>query len=361
MKLTLASTAFQIFAAVGVLLLAGCGSIGPDQVRVNRTAYNEAVTETQEEELLLNLVRTRYLRSPSFLQVSSISSSATLGVDAGGTVGLGSGFAGNFGRANLVYLDEPTIIYQPVTGKELVRQLLTPLNLRSLSLLVNGGFSASKVFRVFIEQINGVPNARAATSVAPKAAPEFAGFSEVARLFDNLSARGQLLSGAGAGGLGDFRLFITPEGKQSEEGRALMGLLRLDPAAASYRAQRSEAPGGGDLLAVYTRSVAAAIQYLSKGVEAPAAHSGEIVEPKTGDGQPYDWSLLLGDVFQVKSSASEPSSAAIKVFYRDHWFFIDAHDIETKATFAMLSTVLRLQAGGDVAAEPVLTLSATGN
>ena len=70
-------------------------SIGPHTVRVERTAYNEAVTETQEEELLLNLIRTRYLRSLAFLQVASISSAIGVSASAGAEINVENSIPGS--------------------------------------------------------------------------------------------------------------------------------------------------------------------------------------------------------------------------------------------------------------------------
>src|SRR5262249_44750555 len=52
-------------------LLAGC-SIGPKALEHNRLPYNEAVKTSTEEQLLLNIVRLRYIDTPSSLAVSSI-------------------------------------------------------------------------------------------------------------------------------------------------------------------------------------------------------------------------------------------------------------------------------------------------
>ena len=56
------------------LLVAGC-SLGPRQLKGNRLGYNTSIQKSDNEELLLNLVRLRYMEVPCFMQVSSVTAS----------------------------------------------------------------------------------------------------------------------------------------------------------------------------------------------------------------------------------------------------------------------------------------------
>jgi hypothetical protein len=60
---------------VGMILLGsyGCGILGPASLKEGRNRYNQAVAYTGSEQMLINLVKLRYRDSPTFLQVSSIS------------------------------------------------------------------------------------------------------------------------------------------------------------------------------------------------------------------------------------------------------------------------------------------------
>ena len=62
------------------------GCFGPTAIRQTRDRYNEAIRQTNDEELLLNLVRLRYNEHPSFLPVTGLNSQFELsaGADAGG-------------------------------------------------------------------------------------------------------------------------------------------------------------------------------------------------------------------------------------------------------------------------------------
>ena len=52
------------------LALAACRSIGPSTVPRDQFNYNQAIADSTEEQLLLNLVRLRYAETPVFLKVS---------------------------------------------------------------------------------------------------------------------------------------------------------------------------------------------------------------------------------------------------------------------------------------------------
>jgi len=61
-----------------VVLLAGwtavSGCVGPKAIRHTRIRYNEVVRDTNDEQLLLNIVRLRYADSPVFIDLPSITS-----------------------------------------------------------------------------------------------------------------------------------------------------------------------------------------------------------------------------------------------------------------------------------------------
>lgn len=67
------------------------------------------------------------------------------------------------------------------------------------------------------------------------------------------------------------------------------------------------------------------------------------------DDRTFDWQQVLGGLFQVYSTCgkSPPPCAAVGVSYRGYWCYIDDRDRDTKATFALLLEVSRLQLTGD--------------
>ena len=73
------------------------------------------------------------------------------------------------------------------------------------------------------------------------------------------------------------------------------------------------------------------------------------------DGGPFDRSA--NDLFQVHSSGEEPADAAVKVFYRNTWFYISETDVDSKTTFSLMSMLLMLQGGDPARMSPLVSVS----
>jgi hypothetical protein len=62
------------------------------------------------------------------------------------------------------------------------------------------------------------------------------------------------------------------------------------------------------------------------------------------------------DWLVIKSSDSKPKNASLYIPYRGHWFYIDDADLQSRATFAMISALLAVVGGTVPGAHPVLTM-----
>lgn len=111
-----------------------------------------------------------------------------------------------------------------------------------------------------------------------------------------------------------------------------------------------------------TRSLLQVLFYLSQGIDVPAAHGYVAPQTRNPDGTPFDWGQVLGGLFQVHCCAGHrpPPCASVSVRYRDHWFYIDDRDRDTKTTFALLIELTRLELAGNTGQAPVLTLPIGG-
>ena len=63
------------FTLTLILFLSSCSFLGPDFMEGNRNEYNKVLANTNDEEVLLNLVRRRYADSIAILEVNSVSTS----------------------------------------------------------------------------------------------------------------------------------------------------------------------------------------------------------------------------------------------------------------------------------------------
>ena len=99
-----------------VLLGAGCKSIGPSTIKRDRKHYATAVAGSWKEQLLLNIVKTRYGDAPAFLVIASVSAGYSL--QTGGSLNgqfspeslRGDTFAS--GSVSGTYTDRPTISFR---------------------------------------------------------------------------------------------------------------------------------------------------------------------------------------------------------------------------------------------------------
>src|SRR5262249_54449896 len=140
----------------------------------------------------------------------------------------------------------------------------------------------------------------------------------------------------------------------------------FDLTAAKLDPYLKGAPKAGlDRLDLETRSLLQVLFFLSLGIELPPEHvrSGAVPLTLEPDGRVFDWQQVLAGLFQVYTAGGKapPPCAAVAVCYRGHWFYIDDRDRDTKATFALLLEVSRLQLSADKGATgPVLTLPVGG-
>ena len=138
MQLILKRTSAIVLAGA-LLIVSGCETVGPKAVRAGRTEYNDSLKVTGTEELLLNLVRLRFNDQPYVLGVSNISARVEFAAGVEALVSERSASVstnvGASAKGILAYAEKPTIVYQPLSGKDFVRQLLTPVDLSTLLLL----------------------------------------------------------------------------------------------------------------------------------------------------------------------------------------------------------------------------------
>jgi hypothetical protein len=117
----------MLFGALLILVPGiGCSTIGPKTIRLERTPYNLAIQETQDAQLLLNLVRLRYRDTPVFLELSGITSQVSFEGSADGGAEIQKG--PDLWKLGLSarYATAPTVTYTPLQGEKFAQQLLAP-------------------------------------------------------------------------------------------------------------------------------------------------------------------------------------------------------------------------------------------
>lgn len=334
-------------AGIMIALLAGCASLGPARVGIDRTDYTERLRESEKEQLLTNIVALRYGDAPMFLGVSSVISQYTRESTGELNVAIAPGAGNDAGSAGgaVVLRETPTVTYTPVTGDRFSRHLLAPLPPAAVLAMMEAGWSTDLLFPLVVRSINGVANQSRAPLFEQRANAEFMPvvaalrrlqasqaislrvrqseqtFSAVARLRPSLSPQEQA----------DLAFVVKQLGMSGKGGE-------LNVVFATY-------PHADNELAVATRSMFEVLMELSQCIEM----DGTPVAPIPGGEAP---------LVRIHSGAQQPSGAHVAIQYRGRWFWIDADDERSKHTFLITQVVLSMADTGDKDGAPLVTIPA---
>jgi hypothetical protein len=408
-------------AGVLLLAAAGGGcAFGPKAIEKTHGRYATAVQRVEEEQFLKNVVRLRYVEAPRNLEVSAIAAQYELTAGAEARPFYNSQAArfenpsvyGTFTSilpfASVGGATRPTVTLDPHDDGSTVRQFLTPISADMLVFLAQSGWPVSSVLRIWVDRLNGVPN-WAPPSGPPRDAPaDFARFRRAAELLQAIQDRELAavhaedrtteLSGAfppeavtaaaaveAAKAGYEYRprddgktwalvkrerrlvVQVFPTGRGSPELVELATLLNLTPGQERYElvvasgvpdpAKNPSEPVAA--LRLTPRSTAQALFFLANGVDVPAAHAACGLVRLPADGT--DPAEATAGVFRVHSCPGHahrpPACAYAAVWYRDHWFYIDDRDQESKATLMLMLQLRRLDfQRQQIGTVPALTL-----
>lgn len=332
------------------MIVTGCSALGPSTISASRPAYNQAVQRSNDQELLLNLVRVLYRDTTYFTTVERIAASYEFKRSISGNVSLQYAADAvtrtlNMGEGTLALNEQPTVFYAPVEGEKFVRQMLTPMNPNLLLLLVNSGWSVDRVFSIAVQEMNGLRNAPSATGPTPVLEPNFRDFKEAVRLMRVLQTRGEMELGKPPDSdLLEIRFSTTAEDVALVA--RIKTILGLDQNLNAFPIVSGNEKQQNDRIFISTRALMSALGYLAHGVQAPEAdlEAGRVQRTHRRDGQQFDWQELLGGVFLVRSSPLAPPSNCVSVQYRGSYFYIADDDLDSKSTFVLLNQLMALNA-----------------
>jgi len=353
---------FQVAILSAVASTACMTHLGPATVEPARFNYNQAIANSHDEQLLLNLVRLRYRDTPQFLSVGSVLTQYTLQGSASASV---AGFRDTvYGTGlGIGYSEKPTITYTPLQGEDFARRMLTPVAPEALILLTQSGWSIERIALCCIEQMNSLRNAPSASGPTPEYTPRYLEFQRVARLLRELQVAGFIdlrMEFAGNDDNEQTHLFMQtePGTAWSDKAGEIRKLLDLKPDCHELRLT-ARMTGATDEISIRSRSVYGMLSYLSHAVEAPAEHrdAGKVTLTPDSDGGELDWVKVTGGIFRVHSQRTRPEDAFVAINYRDYWFYIDDNDLETKTTFNLMTLIFALQAAPSDGASPLLTVN----
>jgi hypothetical protein len=381
--------------------------------------YYESVRHVDEEELLRSLVHLRYHETPGSLNVSSIAAQYELSGQAEARPFF---IAPNPSNSNVIFRtftsilpdvsatgsNRPTISLVPGDDSDTIRRYLTPMTADSLVFLIQTGWPASVLLRLWAERLNGVPNGDPTDCPPGDLVADPGRFQRALELLQSASDRELLsvrpqetvteVSGplpaetvssatavqAAKEGLelrprADGKTWVlirrgrelvveaTPGAEQDPELIELEQLLNLIPGQSRYELVvatgrvpdplRHPTPPTAQLR-ITPRSTAQVFRYLANRVDVPPEHVvAGLVCPGSGAAG-HDSTAGLFTV-HTASGHKPPRNAYVAVKYRGWWYYIDDRDAQSKVTFTIILQLSRVDLrrrppGGG----PLLTLPA---
>lgn len=341
-----------------LLTLPACTSIGPGKMVHDRTDYNDSLTESWKRQMLLNIVKIRYVEPVFFMEVGDIV--AAYSVETGGNAGFSRNMYdspnpvtnntnpvfGDFSRielgVNSRYTDRPTVTYKPMTGTPFRKGVISPLPLHNVIAGLESGVSAQFMFSLGVRSINGLHNAAVGIKGSIAVQQEFNRVAEILSHLQLLNALHLRLEPGGRERSG--RYFVSFGGKNmSAEATSLIGelkrLLDLDPSVREYEVIGSSEPENRRQIAMQTYSLYQIMAFVASRVDIPAPDvAGGRALPKApnspGEG-------VIGEV-AVRSGNAKPQDPFVAANFHGHWFWVDNNDLGTKRVFSFLSLAFTL-------------------
>jgi len=365
MKHVLAGLSRGILLIV-LVFLAGCASIGPAKMASDRTKYNTSITESWKQQILLNIVKIRYVEPLFFVDVGDIVAAHSL--ETGANVGFSRSMfdlSASSDSSNLdfgvsgKYTDRPTITYRPLTGNAFRRGVISPIPVRNMLCGLNSGISARFLFTLSVRAINGLRNE---AHIPGAHLPAESSFQRVVQIISRLQMLDavHVVSRKLQPGENTHSLMLVLGGRRPTEEinvqvRELQELLGLDTALNEYVLSSGYPAREDNMIAVQTFSLMQMLAAVSARVQIPEQ---DLAEKRAIPGALNHAGAGSLDNVTVKSSAIPPDQAFASIRYRGHWFWIDDCDLETKRVFSFIMLAFTLLEDDQASSPLQLTIPA---
>jgi hypothetical protein len=353
--------ALYALLSCALIVLSGCAvRVGPKTVSRDRFDYSAALTNSMKEQMLMNIVKVRYLDLPVFMDVAQVvatySFEGSAYVNTPDWAGVASGpFAGASGR----WAESPTITYNPLVGEQFSRSLLTPVSPLAIFSLVQAGWPIDAVFNVGVRAINGLYATTHVELLKRKGDTDYYRLLRTMRELQSKEAfalRVLKMDGAESGVM-FFRPRQVDEAAEAEA-KEVRKLLGLNPEAREFSLVFGAIQKDDREIAMLTRSMLEILAEASAGVEVPASdvQEGRVLAMPDAPGSEEEARKLR---LRIRSSPDKPPQQDVyaAVHYRGRWFWVDDRDLHAKRGMGFLLTLFTLAETGTTASPPVLTIS----
>lgn len=390
-------SSFILFAAAMsvALVLSGCQTLNWNEKWQSNFVDQMAVA--RDSQMLKNLVRMRYGAPPVFTTVGTVTEKykqapSQISLTGAVTSVLGSSVDNSaksennlLGQVGIGGTRETTFQYSPLVGKELNATMNQPLGLETVFYLTQSGFSIERVLAITVERFGPALNAPFASGPTPDRLPEqeeFSKYEEILAALKSLRQQNKIrFLNASPDDICpsaetrkeeppekimacflDDNFDCSCENNNDPQWKELTNLLKIEDEKGILILTDSEARSSSETK-VRTRSLFGIMHYLSQNVKVPDRDRAvvKISEISNGEGCGEEdkkrdgWDCSpAGQRFEVISSDVRPQlvcsspradgdCASVVARHNGHWFYIDARDHDSKATFALLTKLFEIQ------------------
>lgn len=352
-------TVAYLLSGMVILLLVGCGNIGPSRVLRDRFNYVTSISESWKRQMLLNLLKVRYGDAPVFMDVASVINAYELTGEVSlkaeyAPIERGDTFA-NVGATGR-YSDKPTITYQPLSGDKFTRSLMLPLPISGILLLILSGVPADLVLRLCVNSINDFQNSYGGPGYPQAGDGKFREL--IAAIRECQAAGGMGIRMKRAADKHAAVIFFRPSTDEAIAARVrkIRELLGLSETAREFVMVYGTYPENDTEIAILSRSIMQILIDLASYFDVPKVDlaEGSVYGMQRSPEQERMFPRLL----TVRCGPSAPGNAYVSVKYRSEWFWVEDRDRQSKQIFNFLMFLFSLTETGTEQAAPIVTIPA---
>jgi len=362
---------YPLLLGIALLLISGCASQGAKRVPADQFDYNAAISSSTRQQMLLNIVRSRYQEMPVFLDVSSVVTQYAY--ERSASAGYFREFINNSIApqsdtasidTNVSFSELPTISYTPLTGEKFAKHLYSQVPAWIFFGGAHSGFATDLLMQIGLQRIGTAQNMSFSTVRHQRQRDNdlqrLVSFQRVIELLFVLSDEGvlevQVYPGDEETGK-KLAHYLVISDHIPEHLRSVVAELRQGIGAKNHNRfliTERTADLKDDDIAIQARSVMAMIEFMSRGVEIPDEHlkAKWVIDYRLGDGGVVERAFP----FIMRSSKNHPGNVFAAVQYQDYWFYIAHDDIRSKRSLEHIMVLFQIKAPSTETSAPLLTL-----